>query len=106
MTTPKRIKAPNPHHNPNPNPHPNPNPNPNKGPGLQTAQSTKDGCWDAYFEKPVDLANAACPCGQNVGCMPSIQPAATVVHEMNDIAAQILAGNVPHFQLHAGKARL
>ena len=82
------------------------NPEKNAGPGLQTAQSTKDGCWDAYFNKPVNLDNVACPCGQNVGCMDTIVSAEDVVHEMDSTAFQILSGKTKSFQLSAGKARL
>jgi len=82
-------------------------PEENKGPGMQTAQSTKDGCWDAYFNKPVDMDKAACPCGQNVGCIDSIKPAEVVVHEMARSAVQILSGGVAHFSIKgARKARL
>ena len=68
---------------------------------MQTAKSTKDGCWDAYFNKPVDLDNVACPCGQNVGCMQSLVAAGEVVEEMDSTAAAILGGKVPHFKIHA-----
>ena len=74
-------------------------PEDNKGPGLQTAKSTQDGCWDAYFNKPVNIDNAACPCGQNVGCMGSLVAAGNVVEEMDSTAAAILAGKAPHFRV-------
>lgn len=75
----------------------------NKGPGLQTAQSTKDGCWDAYFNKPIDPEKAACPCGQNVACINSIQPAAGIVESMAAEATEILAGRVSHYEISAAK---